>query len=90
MQLATKEKINSITEWFSFESTIEAKKQKATSEVTGFFLDAERALEASKDELRSVQTERSMLGAAAVPMELAVNVDRAGRVLTTRIADGTV
>jgi hypothetical protein len=90
MQLATKEKINSISEWFSLESTVEAKKQKTISEVNCFFLNAAKALKSSKDELTSVETERSVLGAATAPMELAVTVDRAGNVLTARIADRLV
>jgi hypothetical protein len=87
MQLASKEKINSISEWLSFESTVEAKKLKTISEVNGFFLNAAKALKSSKDELTSVDTEHSVLGAAAAPMELAITVDRGGKVITARIAD---
>jgi hypothetical protein len=87
MQLAVREKIDTISEWFSFESTVEAKKQRALSEVYGLFLNAAKALKSSKDELTSAGTEHSILGVATEPMELAVTADRRGNVLTARIAD---
>jgi hypothetical protein len=86
-QIATKEKIDSISEWFSFESTVEAKKQRAKSEVNSFFLKAAKALKSSRDEMESVTAERSVLGSATALVELAVTVDRRGQIVTALLPD---
>jgi hypothetical protein len=86
IQTVTKEKINSMSEWLSFETTLEAKKQKALSEAQHFFRLAAQSLKASKDEVDSASAERSLLRTAAAPIELALTVDRGGRILTALVA----
>jgi hypothetical protein len=86
-QLVTKDKIDSISEWLSFDSTVEAKKQRARSEVNGFFLEADHALESSRNEMKIAGAERSVLGAATAPLELAVTVDRKGKFLTVLLSE---
>lgn len=86
LQVATKEKINSMSEWLSFETTVEAKKQKALSEAQQLFRLAAQSLKASKDEVDSASSARSLIGTAAAPIELAITVDRGGRILATLVA----
>ena len=86
LQAVTKEKINSMSEWLSFETTVEAKKQKALSETQQLFRLAAQSLKTSKDEVDSASSERSLIGTAAAPIELAITVDRGGKILTALVA----
>jgi hypothetical protein len=87
VQVAIREKIDTMSELLSFETTVEAKKERARSETHEFFYQAALALKLTRDEVDSVHAEHSLLATAAVPIELALTVDRGGRVLTAQVAN---
>jgi hypothetical protein len=89
MQVAIREKIDTLSETLSFETTVQAKKERAKFETREFFQIAASALKSTRDEASAAISERSLLGAAAAPVKLALTVNSDGRILTARVANHT-
>ena len=87
MQVATREKIDTLSEVLSFETTVQAKKEKAKSEAHDFFRLAALALKSTKNQADVAISERSLLGTAAVPIELALTMNRGGQILTALVTN---
>jgi hypothetical protein len=87
LQVVIRDKIDTLSEVLSFETTVQAKKELAKSESCDSFQLAALALRSAEDDADVAMSDRSLLEAGDTPIELTITLSREGKILTSRLAD---
>jgi uncharacterized radical SAM superfamily Fe-S cluster-containing enzyme len=89
-QKAARNKIETLTEIFSFKETIELKKQNAKTEIANAVKAAAELVNGTSREVAAIRGEERLLKGGETPIELIVTVDRGGRLIGAQVAGKSV